>query len=85
MGDTHPVPTPLEPGTRLLKSMCPAVPNPEETSKYQQLIGGLMYASVLTQPDISFAVNQCASFMSNQGPEHIAAAKHILRYLKGTK
>eukprot|EP00961_Rhodomonas_salina_P023879 320966-Rhodomonas_salina.1 len=23
--------------------------------------------------------------MSNPGPEHIAAAKHILRYLKGTK
>eukprot|EP00961_Rhodomonas_salina_P004029 55522-Rhodomonas_salina.1 len=85
MGDTHPVPTPSEPGTHLLKLMCPAVPNPEETRKYQQLIGGLMYASVLTRPDISFAVNQCTSFMSNPGPEHIAAAKRILCYLKGTK
>eukprot|EP00961_Rhodomonas_salina_P140428 1889400-Rhodomonas_salina.1 len=44
-----------------------------------------MYASVLTRLDISFAVNQCARFMSNPDPEHIAAAKRILRYLKGTK
>eukprot|EP00961_Rhodomonas_salina_P180366 2434588-Rhodomonas_salina.1 len=44
-----------------------------------------MYAAVLTRPDISFAVNQCARFMSNPGPDHVAAAKHILKYLKGTK
>eukprot|EP00961_Rhodomonas_salina_P000120 1193-Rhodomonas_salina.1 len=46
-----------------------------------------MYASVLTRQDISFAVNQCTRFMStgNPGPEHIAAAKRILHYLKGTK
>eukprot|EP00961_Rhodomonas_salina_P147346 1982776-Rhodomonas_salina.1 len=56
--------------------MCPAVPDPEETKKYQQLIGGLMYAAVLTRPDFSFAVNQC--------PDHVAAAKRILKYLKGT-
>eukprot|EP00961_Rhodomonas_salina_P268380 3626809-Rhodomonas_salina.1 len=78
MGDTHPCPTPSEPGTCLLKSMCPAVPDPEETKKYEQLIGGLMYAAVLTRPDISFDVNQCARFMSNPGPDHVAAAKHIL-------
>eukprot|EP00961_Rhodomonas_salina_P220285 2978209-Rhodomonas_salina.1 len=60
MGDAHPVPTPSEPGTRLLKSMCPAVPNAEETRLYQQLIGGLMCTAVLMCPDISFAVNQCA-------------------------
>eukprot|EP00961_Rhodomonas_salina_P125187 1686839-Rhodomonas_salina.1 len=44
-----------------------------------------MYAAVLTRPDIAFSVNQCARFMSNPGPEHIAVAKCILRYLKGTK
>eukprot|EP00961_Rhodomonas_salina_P279699 3778394-Rhodomonas_salina.2 len=59
MGDAHPVPTPSEPGTRLLKSMCPAVLNAGETRLYQQMIGCLMYSAVLTCPDISFAVNQC--------------------------
>eukprot|EP00961_Rhodomonas_salina_P271980 3675208-Rhodomonas_salina.1 len=85
MTDAHPVPTPSEQGTCLLKLMCLAVPNAEDKHKYQQLIGGLMYAAVLTCPDISFTVNQCESFMSNPGPEHIAAAKQILCYLKGSK
>lgn len=43
-----------------------------------------MYLSVYTRGDISFGVNQCARFMSNPGPTHIAAAKRILRYLAGT-
>eukprot|EP00961_Rhodomonas_salina_P104631 1408650-Rhodomonas_salina.1 len=49
------------------------------------MIGGLMYASTLTRPDIVFSVNQCARFMLNPGPEHILAAKRILKYLKATK
>jgi hypothetical protein len=44
-----------------------------------------MYASTLTRPDIAYAVNQCARFMANPGPPHVAAAKQILKYLKGTK
>eukprot|EP00961_Rhodomonas_salina_P208364 2811705-Rhodomonas_salina.1 len=49
------------------------------------MVGGLMYAAVLTRPDIAFSVNQCARFMLNPGPEHVAAAKRILQYLKGSK
>eukprot|EP00961_Rhodomonas_salina_P024751 333241-Rhodomonas_salina.1 len=60
MEDAHPFPTPSDPGTRLLKSMSPKVQDAAETRHYQQLIGGLIYAAVLTLPDISFAVNQCA-------------------------
>eukprot|EP00961_Rhodomonas_salina_P226888 3067510-Rhodomonas_salina.1 len=56
-----------------------------DTKYYQQMIGGLMYESILTRPDIAFSVNQCVRFMSNPGPEHILAAKHILKYLKATK
>ena len=44
-----------------------------------------MWASTLTRPDIAFAVAQCARFMSNPGPEHVVAARLILRYLAGTK
>eukprot|EP00961_Rhodomonas_salina_P041551 559223-Rhodomonas_salina.1 len=39
------------------------------------MVGGLMYAAVLTRPDIAFSVNQCARFMSNPGPEH--GSKHL--------
>eukprot|EP00961_Rhodomonas_salina_P235288 3180229-Rhodomonas_salina.2 len=82
MTDAHPVPTPSEQGVRLVKAQSPQTPDPEATKKYQQMVGCLMYAAVLTRPDIAFSVNQCSRF---QRPEHVAAAKRILRYLKGSK
>ena len=50
---------------------------------YRQLIGSLMYL-VNTQPDISFAVNSLSQFMVDPRKVHWTAAKHILRYIKGT-
>ena len=37
----------------------------------------------MVRPPNYFSVNQCARFMSNPGPSHIAAAKRVLRYLAG--
>ncbi len=73
------------PNIQLSKSDCPAVPNFDDTKMYQQLIGSLMYIAGGTRPDIAYAVSACSQFMSNPGPTHIAAAKHILLYLKGTQ
>ena len=47
--------------------------------------GGSMYLTCFTRGDCSFAVNQCARFMHNPGPTHIAAIKRVLRYLAGTR
>lgn len=49
---------------------------------YLEIVGVLLYATQ-THPDIQFAVGLVAQFSSNPGP-HLEAAKHILRYLKGT-
>ena len=43
------------------------------------------YLVAWTWPELAFAVSQCARFMSNPGPSHVAAAKRILRYAKGCK
>ena len=51
---------------------------------YQQLVGALIFLSNLTRPDISFAVSRLAQFMNCYNETHWAAAKHVLRYLKGT-
>ncbi|KAJ1604177.1 hypothetical protein NDA14_003947 [Ustilago hordei] len=37
-----------------------------------------------SRPDIAFAIGRCARFVANPLGEHLAAAKWILRYLKGT-
>jgi hypothetical protein len=50
---------------------------------YRQLIDCLMYL-VNTRPDICFAVNTLSQHMVDPRRVHWIAAKHILRYLKGT-
>jgi hypothetical protein len=44
-----------------------------------------MYAAVGIQPDISFTVQTLSQFMSNPGPAHWTAVKHIFQYLNGTQ
>eukprot|EP00286_Rhodomonas_abbreviata_P023936 CAMPEP_0181300748 /NCGR_PEP_ID=MMETSP1101-20121128/7054_1 /TAXON_ID=46948 /ORGANISM="Rhodomonas abbreviata, Strain Caron Lab Isolate" /LENGTH=1661 /DNA_ID=CAMNT_0023406003 /DNA_START=190 /DNA_END=5176 /DNA_ORIENTATION=- len=85
MQGCKPVSTPAEPHSHLLVSDCPATPDKDAVRKYQQIVGSLMYLSCFTRPDISYAVNQCAKFMSNPGPAHMLAAKRIIKYLAGTK
>lgn len=78
--------TPMSPGTLLLptKDDHPVVHDPKLTKKYQRLCGSMMYLSVWTRPDISFAVQQLAKYMANPQPHHWDAAIRLLRYLKHT-
>ena len=48
-----------------------------------QLIGSLMYL-INTRPDICYVVNVLSQFMSQSRQTHWIAAKHVLRYLRGT-
>ena len=85
--DSKPVSTPLNPGCRLSTSMCPQ--NDAEVSEMRQhpyisVVGSLMYLALTTRPDIAYAAGVLARFNSNPGPAHWNAAKHVLRYLKGT-
>ena len=41
-----------------------------------------MYVTVITRPDIAFAVSQLARFLTNPGLLHQAAANRTLLYLK---
>jgi hypothetical protein len=57
---------------------------PEPKVPYRELIGCLLWISMGTRPDISYAVNQCARYSSDPKPEHWTACLRVLRYLKGT-
>ena len=50
---------------------------------YRQLVGSLMYL-VNTRPDICFVVSTLGQFMCELRKMHWVAAKHVLRYLRGT-
>ena len=43
-----------------------------------------MFAAIATCPDIIFVVSQLFLYNSNLCQRHLAAAKHVLRYLKET-
>jgi hypothetical protein len=85
--DLKPVSTPMETSARLSSSQAPATTL--EIAKmrdvpYLEAVGSLMYASLGTRPDISFAVQTVSRFSKNPGLAHWDAVKQIFRYLKGT-
>jgi len=52
---------------------------------YMSIVGSLLYASMITRPDITYAVQALGRHMQSSGNEHMIAAKRVLRYLQGTK
>lgn len=55
-----------------------------DQTSYQSLIGSLMYLAITTRPDILHSVVKLAEQNADPHQEHEAAAKRILRYLRGT-
>src|ERR1700760_4985231 len=66
-------------------------PNPVEEvdpafrTHYQSIVGHLQYAALCTRPDLAYCTNKLAQHSINPDKSHLAAAKHMLRYLKGTR
>ena len=50
---------------------------------YKQIVGSRMYLTV-TRLDLMFVVSLISHFMACPTQQHFAAAKRVLRYLKGT-
>ncbi|QRV89310.1 Retrovirus-related Pol polyprotein from transposon TNT 1-94 [Ceratobasidium sp. AG-Ba] len=55
-----------------------------DRTRYQQLIGSLMYAMISTRADIAYATGLLAQHAANPGKEHWDAAHRILRYLNSS-
>ena len=71
------------PTTSNLKLMSDASFESVDATMYHQMIGSLMYLTN-TRQDIFFDVNTLNQFLIDSKHVHLIAAKHILRYLKGT-
>src|SRR6202000_630673 len=69
------MPEPVSPDT---------VIDPELRSRYQMVIGSLLYLMLGTRPDIAFAVTKLAQFAARPSEEHLNKALYICRYLRGT-
>ena len=53
----------------------------EKVTEYNSIIGGLQFLANNTRPDIAFAVNHLARFLTRPSDEHLQAAYRVLRYL----
>ena len=53
-------------------------------TKYQQIIGSLMYIMLGTHPDIAYTVTKMVQHAANPSEDHLNRALHICRYLAGT-
>ena len=72
--------TPMQSNLKLLSD---ASSNMVDATMYHQMTGSLMYLTNM-RPDICFVVNTLSQFLTYSKNVHLIAAKHILRYLRGT-
>jgi hypothetical protein len=52
---------------------------------YQQKVRSLLFTTISTQPDITFATSRLARFLTNPSQKHHNTTDHVLLYLEGTK
>ncbi|KXJ71119.1 hypothetical protein RP20_CCG021438 [Aedes albopictus] len=72
---------PMDPGYIQQKEEAERLPN---NDKYQSLVGGLLYVSVHTRPDIGISASILGRRVSNPTVADWTEAKRTLRYLKAT-
>ena len=74
MEDAKNIRTPVDTSTKLIKEV-----NEEDTGVDQQLyqsaVGSLLYLSIATRPDITYAVSNVAKFCAKPTKQHWVAVK----------
>ncbi|CAI7873622.1 unnamed protein product [Closterium sp. NIES-54] len=78
---SSPQATPLS--TRHSLSALPSDESVESSGPYAELVGCLMYLMTCTRPDLAYPLSILARYVApgRHRPEHMAAAKRVLRYL----
>ncbi|CAI7898436.1 unnamed protein product [Closterium sp. NIES-54] len=81
---SSPQATPLS--TRHSLSALPSDESVEPSGPYPELVGCLMYLMTCTRPDLAYTLSILACYVApgRHRPEHMAAAKRVLRYLCST-
>lgn len=83
MSDSHPARTPFPVGFQAK----PATNQEYDAAKhldYPQLAGSILYAATISRPDLSFPAGILTRYISKWSREHYNAAKHLLRYIRGS-
>ena len=83
MSNCKPVKTPLPEG--YMPKVHEGAIDPARQTRFQTVIGSLLYLMLGTRPDIAFAVTKLAQHSANPSDAHLAKALNICRYLQSTR
>ena len=86
MHDCSPAKTPYRSGLpidRVEPSGVEPDRNPR-VAEYRSLMGGLTWLTISTRPDLAVAHKLLSRHITNPSAGHVDAAKHVLRYIRGT-
>jgi hypothetical protein len=82
MKDANLVSTLVDTHARLSNQVDPT--NPPIHVPYKEVVGFIIYTTLFTRPDISYAASLVAKFQPKPKQSHWTITKRIYRYLKGT-
>ena len=71
--------------TKILRSECPTVPDPEIKNNYLQIIGSIIYGFTHCRLDLAFPVNMMTRVMHSPAEQHLKLLQKLLRYINSTK
>jgi hypothetical protein len=78
----------MEPGATFNHDQCPATPRDQfemRTYPYAKAVGKIMYAYLVSFPQLAYSIRTLSQFMQNPGKPHWEGVKRVLRYLQGAK
>ena len=81
MDNCNPVSTPAKPNEFFQKADGEDIIT---SYPFKEVLGALLYISIICRPDITYAVHALALVASAPGKDAIVGIKRVLRYLKGT-
>jgi hypothetical protein len=86
MQNCKPAHTPLPTNLRLRKrDYDPDNPDPPaDQTLYREIIGSLNHPAQWSRPDVTSAISKLSQYLHDPSVNHLSAAKHLLRYFKGT-
>lgn len=83
MADCNPVKTPCDQRASYLH-LRTETESPTDSALYRSMTSSIMHLAIWTRPDISWITNKLCQFNKDPSELHMAAAKHLLRYIQGT-
>ena len=58
---------------------------PRSIKLYQEKVGSILYAAIMTRPDVARAAAELSKYLTNPSPRHHEAADQAIRYLYATR